>query len=78
MDAEKRIKACQVFSAVLHSSSLPSVYQVNMVFKLTVALVSLAAFVSAANFKRVTCPDGVNTATNEAVSIFLTSLRFNA
>ena len=37
-----------------------------MVFKLTATLVSLAALVSAANFKRVSCPDGVNTATNAA------------
>lgn len=39
-----------------------------MVFKLTVALAAFAAVASAANFKRVTCPDGKNTATNEAVS----------
>ena len=38
-----------------------------MVFKLTVATVALADLVGAANYKRVTCPDGVNTATNEAV-----------
>ena len=37
-----------------------------MVFKLSVAIVALAALASAANFKRVACPDGKNTATNAA------------
>ncbi|KAL5498489.1 GP1_2 [Sanghuangporus vaninii] len=32
----------------------------------TVVSVAVAALVNAANYKRVTCPDGVNTATNEA------------
>ena len=41
-----------------------------MVFKLTVASVALAAFASAANFKRVRCPDG-NVASDEAVSAIL-------
>ena len=30
-------------------------------------IVASAALVNAANYRRVTCPDGVNTATNEAV-----------
>jgi hypothetical protein len=34
------------------------------------ALVALAVSVSAANFKRVACPDGVNTATHEACCAF--------
>ena len=38
-----------------------------MVFKLILGLASLALCVSAANFKRVTCPDGKHTATNSAV-----------
>ncbi|EJD05363.1 manganese peroxidase 1 [Fomitiporia mediterranea MF3/22] len=38
--------------------------------KLSVAFVALAALVNAANYKRVTCPDGVNTATNEACCPF--------
>jgi len=41
-----------------------------MVFKLTVATIALAALVGAANYKRVTCPDGVNTATNAACCVF--------
>jgi hypothetical protein len=32
------------------------------------AIISLAITVSAANFKRVACPDGVNTATNGDLS----------
>lgn len=43
-----------------------------MVFKLTVAVVALAALASAANFKRVACPDGKNSATHEAVCIYHT------
>ncbi len=39
-----------------------------MVFKLTVALVALASLVSAANYKRVVCPDG-NVTSNEAVCL---------
>lgn len=39
-----------------------------MVFKLTVATIALVALAGAATVKRVTCPDGVNTASNEAVS----------
>ena len=35
----------------------------NMVFSLF-SFAALAVSVSAANYKRVTCPDGVNTATN--------------
>jgi hypothetical protein len=35
------------------------------------AIVSLAITVSAANFKRVACPDGVNTAINGDLSQFL-------
>jgi len=42
-----------------------------MVFKLSVGLLALAAVVSAANFKRVACPDGIHTASNEACCIFL-------
>lgn len=38
-----------------------------MVFKLALTTVALAAFAGAANYKRVTCPGGVNAATNEAV-----------
>ncbi|KAH8116589.1 manganese peroxidase 3 [Phellopilus nigrolimitatus] len=41
-----------------------------MVFKLTFVTVALAALASAANYKRVTCPDGKNTATNEACCVF--------
>lgn len=41
-----------------------------MVFKLSLATVALAAFAGAANYKRVACPDGVNTATNEACCVF--------
>lgn len=37
-----------------------------MVFKLALASIALAASVSAANFKRVTCPDG-NVTSNAAV-----------
>ncbi|EJD00764.1 manganese peroxidase 2 [Fomitiporia mediterranea MF3/22] len=39
-------------------------------FKCAVATVALATAVTAANYKRVTCPDGVNTATNEACCVF--------
>ncbi|THH03507.1 hypothetical protein EW145_g6201 [Phellinidium pouzarii] len=45
-----------------------------MVFKLAVLTIALAAFAGAANYKRVTCPDGVNTATHEACCAFF-SLR---
>lgn len=41
-----------------------------MVFKLSVGLLALATAVSAANFKRVACPDGVHTATNAACCVF--------
>jgi len=41
-----------------------------MVFKLSVGLLALAATVSAANFKRVTCPDGKHTTTNAACCVF--------
>ena len=41
-----------------------------MVFKLAAALVALATAVTAANIKRVACPDGVNFASNEAVCSF--------
>ncbi|KAL5507601.1 GP1_6 [Sanghuangporus vaninii] len=41
-----------------------------MVFKLSAVLVALAALASAANYKRVACPDGVNTATDEACCAF--------
>jgi len=44
-----------------------------MAFKFT-SLLALTLSVSAANFKRVACPDGVNTATNAACCAFL-SLR---
>lgn len=44
-----------------------------MVFKLTVALVALASLVSAANYKRVVCPDG-NVTTNEAVCFELVAM----
>ncbi|KAL5512232.1 hypothetical protein ACEPAG_3517 [Sanghuangporus baumii] len=39
-------------------------------FKLTAAIVTLATTAFAANYKRVTCPDGVNTATNAACCAF--------
>ncbi|EJD00765.1 manganese peroxidase 2 [Fomitiporia mediterranea MF3/22] len=39
-------------------------------FKLAVATVALATTAAAANYKRVTCPDGINTATNEACCAF--------
>lgn len=45
-----------------------------MTFAKLLSLASLAAVVAAANFKRVTCPDGVNTATNAACCAFF-SLR---
>ncbi|EJD05293.1 manganese peroxidase 2 [Fomitiporia mediterranea MF3/22] len=38
--------------------------------KLAIATIALATSVAAANYKRVTCPDGVNTATNEACCAF--------
>ena len=38
-----------------------------MVFNLAIAAIVTATFAAAANYKRVSCPDGVNTATNEAV-----------
>ncbi|KAH8116590.1 manganese peroxidase 3 [Phellopilus nigrolimitatus] len=41
-----------------------------MLFKLTFITVALVALASAANYKRVTCPDGVNTCTNEACCVF--------
>lgn len=40
-----------------------------MVFKLSTAIVALATLASAANFRRVTCPDGSTTA-NEACCVF--------
>lgn len=49
-----------------------------MVFKLSIAFVALAALASAANFKRVACPDGKNTATNAAVSVCLDSVNIVA
>jgi len=42
-----------------------------MVFKLSAGLLALATLASAANFKRVACPDGVHTATNAACCVFL-------
>ena len=42
-------------------------------FKLAFLSSALVTAVYAANFKRVTCPDGVNTATNEAVSFNVSS-----
>lgn len=42
-----------------------------MGLKFLVALVALAPFIEAANYKRVACPDGVNTATNAAVGSFV-------
>jgi len=41
-----------------------------MVFKLAVSIVALAAIASAAVTRRVACPDGKNTATNEACCVF--------
>ncbi|KZS98192.1 manganese peroxidase precursor [Sistotremastrum niveocremeum HHB9708] len=41
-----------------------------MALRTLLALATLATAVSAANYKRVTCPDGVNTATNEACCVF--------
>ncbi|TDL25932.1 manganese peroxidase 2 [Rickenella mellea] len=41
-----------------------------MVVKLSVALVAFASLVSAANYKRVACPDGKNTASNAACCVF--------
>jgi len=41
-----------------------------MVFKLSAGLLTLATFASAANFKRVACPDGKHTATNAACCVF--------
>ncbi|TDL14166.1 heme peroxidase [Rickenella mellea] len=38
-----------------------------VVFKVTVAAIALATLNGAANFKRVTCPDGKNTASHEAI-----------
>jgi hypothetical protein len=49
-----------------------------MVFKLSVAVVALAALAGAANYKRVACPDGKNTATNEAVSRSLSKTQTKA
>ena len=65
----KRYKSELYELLVLHSSS-PVIDNIKkiMVFKLAIATVALAAFAGAANYKRVTCPDGVNTATHEAVS----------
>lgn len=40
-----------------------------MVLKLAFVTVAVAALAAAANYKRVTCPDGKNTVSNEAVSI---------
>lgn len=55
-------------SSLLESSPVP--HSVNMVFKLALATVALAVFAKAANYKRVSCPDGINTATNEACCVF--------
>lgn len=41
-----------------------------MVFKLSIGFLALATLASAANFRRVACPDGVHTATNEACCVF--------
>ncbi|KLO08679.1 manganese peroxidase 2 [Schizopora paradoxa] len=41
-----------------------------MALKLSFGLLALATFASAANFRRVACPDGVHTATNEACCVF--------
>ena len=38
-------------------------------------LVAVTVPVSAANFKRVACPDGKHTATHAAVSLLLTNVR---
>ena len=42
-----------------------------MVVKSTLVAFVLATLAVAANYKRVICPDGVNTVTNEAVSNLL-------
>ena len=42
-----------------------------MVFKLAISFIALAALTSAANVRRVACPDGKNTAINAAVSLIL-------
>jgi hypothetical protein len=47
-----------------------------MFFKHSVAVVALAALASAAYYKRVACPDGKNTATNEAVCLIRLPLIF--
>lgn len=54
--------------------SLPSLIT-TMVLKLSVATVALAALAGAVNYRRVTCPDGINTATNEAVSFYFSPKR---
>ncbi|OCB89393.1 manganese peroxidase 2 [Sanghuangporus baumii] len=41
-----------------------------MLSKITLSTVALATLAGAANYKRVTCPDGKNTASNEACCIF--------
>lgn len=55
-------------TSLIESSDLKHAEKI-MALKLTLATVALAAYASAANYKRVACPDGVNTATNEAVRI---------
>ena len=57
--------ASQVY---LKASTPRSKTFVEMAFKLALATVAFATAASAAVTKRVTCPDGVNTAPNEAVS----------
>ncbi|KAL5507632.1 GP1_11 [Sanghuangporus vaninii] len=41
-----------------------------MLSKITLSTVALATLAGAANYKRVTCPDGKNTASNEACCVF--------
>lgn len=47
----------------------------NMVFKLALATVAFAALAGAANYKRVTCPDG-NVASHSAVSNFVSCIAY--
>ena len=42
-------------------------HDISEIFKLSIAVSILATLVGASNFKRVACPDGVNTAINAAV-----------
>lgn len=58
-----------VFELLLSSLSRLSPANI-MVFKLSVGLLALAAAVSAANVRRVACPDGKHTATNAACCVF--------